>query len=203
MGARSSGRRGGRDAVFNHGIDPQMRIMERLGDMTGAARSENLLIPLAADGREICLLSLSNGDCIRSCMRSHAPMQGHNRDTVIRYIRVSREAMDPSRKRKFDGGGDPGSHGGHWDRSRVHGHRKSKGNHHGNGARFGGGRGGHSGGRDVNNGRGGGAQGGNGNNTNPPSSILVENSGRRSELLGRRWVGLSRLIDWGVGEIYL
>ena len=113
--------------MFNHGIDPQMRIMERLGDMTGAARSENLLIPLAADGREICLLSLSNGDCIRSCMRSHAPMQGHNRDTVIRYIRVFREAMDPSRKQKFEGGGDQGSHRGHWDRRGGYGPIKSEG----------------------------------------------------------------------------
>ena len=51
MGARPSGRVGGRDAVFNHRVDPQLGIMERLGDMTGAAHSENLCIPLAADGR--------------------------------------------------------------------------------------------------------------------------------------------------------
>ena len=53
MGARPSDRGGGRDTLFNYGIDLQLRIMEILGDITGAARSENLLIPLAADGREI------------------------------------------------------------------------------------------------------------------------------------------------------
>ena len=55
MGARPSSGLGGHDAIFNHGIEPQLQIMEILGDMTGAARSENLRIPLAADGREICL----------------------------------------------------------------------------------------------------------------------------------------------------
>ena len=53
MGVRPIGGGGGRDAVFNHGVDLQLRIMERLGDMTGVARSENLRTPLAADGREI------------------------------------------------------------------------------------------------------------------------------------------------------
>ena len=55
MGASPSGRGGRRNAIFNHGTDLQLRIMERLGDMTGSERSENLHIPLAADGREICL----------------------------------------------------------------------------------------------------------------------------------------------------
>ena len=73
-----------------------MRIMERLGDMTGAARSENLCIPLEADGREICLSFLSKGDCIRSCTRSHVSVGGHNQDSVIRYIMVAREAIDQS-----------------------------------------------------------------------------------------------------------
>ena len=35
MGASPSCRGGGRDAVFYHGLEPQLRIMERLGDMTG------------------------------------------------------------------------------------------------------------------------------------------------------------------------
>ena len=51
MGARQSGGGGGRDAVFNHGVDLQLRITERLGYMTVVARSENLRIPLALDGR--------------------------------------------------------------------------------------------------------------------------------------------------------
>ena len=125
MGARPSGGGGGIDTVFNHGVDLQLRIMERLGDMTGAVLLEKIRIPLAADGREICLLFLSKGDCIRSCTRSHAPMRGHNRDSVIGYIRVAREVMDPSQKRKFDGGGDRGSHRGHWERRGGHGPIKS------------------------------------------------------------------------------
>ena len=106
FGARPGGREDGRDTIFNHGIDPQMRIMERLGDMTVVARSENLLIPLAVDGREICLHFISKGDCVRSCTRSYVPVKGHNRDLVILYIRVAREEMNQSRKRKYDGGRD-------------------------------------------------------------------------------------------------
>ena len=44
---------GGCDEIFNHGIDSQLQIMEIFGDMTRAACSDNLCIPLAADGREI------------------------------------------------------------------------------------------------------------------------------------------------------
>ena len=152
MGARPSGGGGGRNTIFNHGIDLQLRIMERLGDMTRGTRSENFRIPLAADGRV-----LSKGDCVRSCTHSNATVRGRNQDLVIRYIRVARESMDPSWKRKFDGGGDQGSPGVHWDRSRGHGPINSEGQHHGNGVRFSGGRGGHSGGRHDNNGGGGGA----------------------------------------------
>ena len=140
-----------------------------------------------ADGREIYLHFLSKGDCFISCTLSHAPIQGHNRDLVIRYIKVAREAMDPSRKRKFDGGGDQVSNGGYWDRSGGHGQRKSEVQNNRNGAIFGGGRGGHSGGRDGNNGGGGGARGGHGSNTTPPPQpIWAENLGRQSELSGRR-----------------
>ena len=167
MGVRPSNRKGGRDAVFNHVVYPQLQIMERLGDITLTARLENLYIPLAEDGREICLRFLSKGECIRSYTRSHAPVQGHNQDSVIRYIMVGREVVDPSRKRKFDGGVDRGSHGGHWDRSGGNGTRNSEGQNHGNGARFGGRQGGHSGGIDGNHGGGGGTLEGNGNNTNP------------------------------------
>ena len=39
FGARPIGGGGGRDTIFNHGIDPQLRIMERLGNMTVEARS--------------------------------------------------------------------------------------------------------------------------------------------------------------------
>ena len=44
--------------VFNHRIDRKLQIMERLGDMTGAASSEIFRVSLAADGREIYFLSL-------------------------------------------------------------------------------------------------------------------------------------------------
>ena len=113
MVAMSSGNGGGRNAIFNHGIDLQLQIMERLSDMKRATRSENLRIPLVADGREICLLFLSKRDCIRSCTRSHVPVRGHNCDLVIQYIRVAREAMNQYQRRKFDGGVDWGSHRGH------------------------------------------------------------------------------------------
>ena len=49
--SRPSGGGGGRDAVFNNGVDLHLRIMERLGEMTAAERSENLHCPLAAYGR--------------------------------------------------------------------------------------------------------------------------------------------------------
>ena len=124
--------------VFNNGVDPQLRIMERLGDMTAAACSENLRIPLAVDGRDISLGFHSKGDCIGSCMHSHVPVQGQNRAAVLRYIRINREIMDPSSKRKFYDGVDQVSHGGHWKRSRRNGTRNSEVQNHGNGAGFGG-----------------------------------------------------------------
>ena len=95
--------------------------------MTGAARLENLRIPLVADGREICLLFLSKGYCIRSYTLSHVHVRGHNRDLVIRYIRFAREVMYPSRKRKFYDGENQGYHGGNWDRRGGHGPKKSEG----------------------------------------------------------------------------
>ena len=134
-----------------------------------AARSEDLRIPLAADGREICLCFHSKVYCIRFCTRSHAPVQVQNREAVLHYIRIGKDVMDRSKKRKFNGGGDWGSHGGHWERIGGNGTRNSEVQDHRNSAKFGGGRGVHVGGRqDVNNSGGGGAQGGNGNNTNPP-----------------------------------
>ena len=74
FGARQSGGGGGRDAIFNHGIKPQLRIIENLGNMTVAVRSENLRILLAEDGRDICLRFSSKEDFVRSCTRSRAPV---------------------------------------------------------------------------------------------------------------------------------
>ena len=125
MGSRPSCRGCGKYAVFNHGVDPQLRIMERLGDMRAAALLENLRFSLAADDRDICLRFLSKGDCIRSCTRSHAPVQEHNRNSVIQYISVGREVMNPSRKRKLNDYVYWGSHRGNWDRSGLKGTRKS------------------------------------------------------------------------------
>ena len=113
------------------------------------ARSENLRLPLGADGREICLRFSSNGDCNRSCTSSHAPLRGHTQESMIRFTRGAREAVNKFNKRKFDGLGDHGSHRGHWDRGGHHGHWNSEAH---KGAIFGGKRGG---GRDENNGRGG------------------------------------------------
>ena len=125
--------------------------------MTAAARSENLRIPLSADGREICLHFRSKGDCIRSCTSSHAPLRVHTREAVIRYIRVDSDFMDPSRNINFNGGGDWGSHGGHCERSGGNGTINSEEQNRGNGVGFSVGRSGHSGGKDGNNGGGRGA----------------------------------------------
>ena len=51
IGARPSCGGGGRDAVFNNRVDPQLRIVERLGEMTAAASLENLCCPWEADDR--------------------------------------------------------------------------------------------------------------------------------------------------------
>ena len=40
--------------MFNNGVDPQLQIMEILGEMTAATIFENLRYPSASDGREIC-----------------------------------------------------------------------------------------------------------------------------------------------------
>ena len=103
--------------VFNNGVDLQLRIMERLGEMTTAARSEKFHCLLAADGRKICLRFHSKVDCVRSCLRSHAPVQGQSRENILRCIGICRVALEPSKKRKFNRGGDRGSYGGHWERN--------------------------------------------------------------------------------------
>ena len=159
IGARQVGRGVGEGPVFNHGVDPQLRISEYFGIMTQAAHTENLCLPVGSDGREICLRFRSKGECNRYCTLSHAPLRGHTRELVIRFIWGSREAMNKN-KRKFDGVGEHASHRGHRDRG---GYWNSENQ---NGARFGGGR---VGGRDENNGRGGGRRGGNVSNTNPPT----------------------------------
>ena len=74
---REEGRRkseGNGNGVRNHGVDPQLRISEKFCILTQVARSENLLLPMGADGREICLCYISKGECDRSCTRSHAPL---------------------------------------------------------------------------------------------------------------------------------
>ena len=51
----------GQDSVHNTGVDPHLRIMEKLEEITAASYLENLRYPLAADGREICLRYHSKG----------------------------------------------------------------------------------------------------------------------------------------------
>ena len=58
---------GGRDSVHNIGVEPQLWIMERLGEMTSAVRSDNLRCFMEADGGEICLRYQSKGECVRHC----------------------------------------------------------------------------------------------------------------------------------------
>ena len=114
IGARPSGRGGGRYMVFNNRVDPQLWIIKRLGEMTVAARLEKIRCPLALDGEEICLSFQSKGDCVRSCTRSHETLRGQSRENILRYISINGFTLNPSKKRKFNGGGDQGYYRGHW-----------------------------------------------------------------------------------------
>ena len=98
----------------NHGVDPQLRISEHLVILTQVARTENLRLSVGVDGREIYLWYISKGECDRSNTRSHAPLNGHTRELVIRFIWGSQEAMN--KKRKLDGVGAQASRGGTWNR---------------------------------------------------------------------------------------
>ena len=62
LGARQRGGGDGGGTVFNHGVDTHLRIIENMGSMKMAARSENLHPPLEEDGREICLRFRSKGE---------------------------------------------------------------------------------------------------------------------------------------------
>ena len=161
---REEGRRkseGNGHGVRNHRVDLQLHISEILGILTQVARSENLCLPMGADGREICLRYISEVKCDRSCTRSHAPLQEHSRELVIRFIQGSQETIN--KNRNFEGVGAQASHEGTWDRGRY----QNSDTH--NGIRFCVGRGGCGGGRDGQNGRGGGGHGGNCSTTNPPT----------------------------------
>ena len=60
-------------------------------------------------------------------MRSHTPVRGQNMEAVMRYISTNRDVLELSKKRKFNCGGDQGSHGENWERSGGHGIRNSEG----------------------------------------------------------------------------
>ena len=77
---------GGRDNVQNSGVDPKMRVMERFGELITAVLQNDLCCPLVVDRREICFCFHSKGDFIQSCMRSHAPRRGQDRNNLIRFI---------------------------------------------------------------------------------------------------------------------
>ena len=51
IGAQQGGRGVVEGTVYNHGVDLQLRISENLGIMTQATRTENLCLPVGADGR--------------------------------------------------------------------------------------------------------------------------------------------------------
>ena len=95
--------RGGKNLVHNIGVNPQLQVMERFGEIISAARSEKLFSPMTEDGMDICLQYHSKGECVRQCTLSHAPLWGQIRENIIRYIGNSRAAHDPSRNRKFNG----------------------------------------------------------------------------------------------------
>ena len=113
-GALQGGRVVVEGTVYNHGVDPQLQISEKFGILTQAAHTEDLCLPVGADGRDVCLRYILKIECNRSCTRSHAPLHGHTRELVIRIIQGSREAMN--KKRKFDGVGAQASHRGTWNR---------------------------------------------------------------------------------------
>ena len=143
LAPREDGRRksdGTGNGARNHGVESQLHISKNLGIITKFARQEKLRLPIGADGRDICLSYISKGECNRSCTRSHAPLRGHTRELVIRFIKGSKEAMN--KKRKFDGVGAQASHGRSWDRS---GYRHLEAQ---SGSRFGSGSGGRGDGRD-------------------------------------------------------
>ena len=83
-GRRKSERNG--NGARNHGVDLQLRISKNLSILTQEARQENLCLPMGADGRYICLRYISKVDCDRSSTSYHAPLQGHTREIVIRFI---------------------------------------------------------------------------------------------------------------------
>ena len=60
-GARQGGKGVVEGAVYNHGVDPQLQISEILVILMQVACSENLRLPMVADGREICLWYISKG----------------------------------------------------------------------------------------------------------------------------------------------
>ena len=95
--------------MSNNGVYLQLRIMERLGEMMTVACSDNLRFPLVADSRDICLRFNSKGDCVRSCTCSHASVLGQSWENMLCYIGIYMVFLDPSKKRKFNGGGDQGS----------------------------------------------------------------------------------------------
>ena len=63
--SRMSNGGGGRYLVHNIGVDPQLRLIERIGELISAAHSEKLCCPMVADGREIFLQYYARGKCVR------------------------------------------------------------------------------------------------------------------------------------------
>ena len=74
---REEGRRksvGHGTGARNHGVDLQLWISKKIGILAQVTRSENLCLPMGADGRDICLRYISKVECDRSCTRYHAPL---------------------------------------------------------------------------------------------------------------------------------
>ena len=171
--------------IQNIGVDSQMQVIKRCGELLTASHSEKRRCSMAEDGRYICLRYHSKGEFIMSCTLSHAPLQRQIRDNLIKFIGIFRANFDPARKQNFyevkpncySRNGDNEYNGQNPDRHTPM-----------NGAGGGFGKANHVRGvrQDVNHGGVRGTRGGPGHNTpfSPPRQIKT--AGRSSELLVQR-----------------
>ena len=78
LGERQNGRGGGGGKIFNHGVYPQLRIIEDLGSTKMSARLENLRLTLGMVGRSTYVSSQRGNeiDPVRALMRLYVDTIG-------------------------------------------------------------------------------------------------------------------------------